>query len=172
MTRAWLPQRQRLPASASRTCCSLGRGVLASSARAVTTMPAVQYPHCAACSAMNAAWSGSGWSGVPRPSIVVTSRLPTLRAGVEHERTARPPTSTVHAPHWARPQPKCEPVRPRSFRSTYSRGTSGSSDSTSRVLPFTRSVSLAMLALVGERAEELHLGGALGQPFLLATLAV
>src|SRR5262244_2773864 len=42
ITRAWLPQRQRLPASASRTCCSLGRGVLLRSARAATTRPAVQ----------------------------------------------------------------------------------------------------------------------------------
>ncbi len=42
ITRAWLPQRQRLPASASRTCASLGRGVLVRSARAATTKPAVQ----------------------------------------------------------------------------------------------------------------------------------
>ena len=44
--------------------------------------------------------------------------LPTLGAGVTQERMARPPTSTVHAPHWARPQPKWVPVRPRSLRST------------------------------------------------------
>src|SRR5262249_23122861 len=43
ITRAWLPQRQRLPASASRTCSSVGRGVLVKSARAATTRPAVQY---------------------------------------------------------------------------------------------------------------------------------
>src|SRR5215475_6570852 len=76
--------------------------------------------------------------------MVMTSRLPTLRAGVMQERMARPPTRTVHAPHCARPQPKCVPVSPRSLRSTYSSGTSGSSDSTSRVRPFTRMVILAM----------------------------
>ena len=40
------------------------------------------------------------------------------RAGAMHERTARPLTSTVHAPHWASPQPKWVPVSPRSPRST------------------------------------------------------
>ena len=50
--------------------------------------------------------------------MVVTSWPVTARAGVTHERTARPATSTVQAPHWASPQPKCVPVRPRSFRST------------------------------------------------------
>src|SRR5439155_6713689 len=42
ITRAWLPHRHRLPASASRTCVSLGRRVWLRSARAVMTMPAVQ----------------------------------------------------------------------------------------------------------------------------------
>src|SRR5215813_8915302 len=100
---------------------------------------------------MKAAWSGSGCSGLPRPSMVMTSRLPTVRDGVMQERMARPPTRTVHAPHCARPQPKCVPVSPRSLRSTYSSGTSGSSESTSRVRPFTRMVILAMAvsALLG-----------------------
>src|SRR5215813_243322 len=100
---------------------------------------------------MKAAWSGSGCSGLPRPSMVMTSRLPTVRDGVMQERMARPPTRTVHAPHCARPQPKCVPVSPRSLRSTYSSGTSGSSESISRVRPFTRMVILAMAvsALLG-----------------------
>ena len=42
MTRTWLPQRQRLPASASRTCGSVGCGIRESRARAVMIMPAVQ----------------------------------------------------------------------------------------------------------------------------------
>ena len=42
ITRAWLPQRQRLPAIASRTCGSVGRGMRESRARAVMIMPAVQ----------------------------------------------------------------------------------------------------------------------------------
>ena len=35
-----------------------------------------------------------------------------------HERTASPSTSTVHAPHWPRPQPNLAPVSPSALRST------------------------------------------------------
>ena len=40
--RLWLPQRQRLPASPSRTCASVGRGLRSSSAFAAMIMPLVQ----------------------------------------------------------------------------------------------------------------------------------
>ena len=42
MMRSWVPQRQRLPASASRTCASLGCGVFCRRAAVVMTMPLVQ----------------------------------------------------------------------------------------------------------------------------------
>ncbi len=40
--RLWVPQRQRLPASADRTCASVGRGLRSSSSLAAMIMPAVQ----------------------------------------------------------------------------------------------------------------------------------
>ena len=38
--------------------------------------------------------------------------------GVTQERTARPPISTVQAPHWASPQPNFAPLSSRSLRKT------------------------------------------------------
>src|SRR5690242_19259786 len=113
---------------------------------------------------MNAACNGSGRSGEPSPSIVTTSEPATERAGAMQERTARPSTSTVHAPHWASPQPKWVPVRARSFRSTYSSGVSGSSVSTSRAVPFTLSVSLAMCPSPGSSCARVQLVTALAGP--------
>ena len=66
--RVCAPQRQRLPPSACFACSSVGRGARARSALVVMIMPLVQYPHCAACSAMNAACTRSGRSGVPSTS--------------------------------------------------------------------------------------------------------
>src|SRR5215467_7124604 len=42
-------------------------------------------------------------------------------AGVRHERTGLPSSSTVHAPHCPSPQPYLVPVMPRRLRSTESR---------------------------------------------------
>ena len=42
MIRLWVPQRQRLPSSAARTSCSLGRGLRSSSSFADMIMPLVQ----------------------------------------------------------------------------------------------------------------------------------
>src|SRR6266542_2444396 len=90
---------------------------------------------------MNACCNGCGLAGVPSPSRVTTF-LPTAEdTGTEHERTALPSTSTVHEPHWPRPQPKSGPCNPRSSRSAYSRGISGSSATTDAGLPFTLSAS-------------------------------
>src|SRR5207237_6420762 len=60
------------------------------------------------------------------PSRVVISAPATVPIGVTHERTARPRTMTVHAPHWPRPQPSFGPLSPRSSLSTYSSGVAGS----------------------------------------------
>src|SRR5205823_14165921 len=63
---------------------------------------------------------------VDRPSIVVVF-FPTARlTGTEQDRTARPPTSTVQAPHWPIPQPYLVPVSPIVSRRTHSSGVSGS----------------------------------------------
>src|SRR5215510_4241092 len=43
-----------------------------------------------------------------------------------HERTASPLMCTVHAPHWAMPQPYLVPVRPTCSLITHSRGVFGS----------------------------------------------
>ena len=42
MMRLWVPQRQRLPSSAARTSCSLGRGLRSSSSFADMIMPLMQ----------------------------------------------------------------------------------------------------------------------------------
>src|SRR5437899_400880 len=41
---------------------------------------------------------------------------PAAASGITQERTALPSRCTVHAPHWARPQPKLGPWSPRSLR--------------------------------------------------------
>src|SRR5881296_534082 len=90
---------------------------------------------------MNACCNGCGLAGVPSPSRVTTF-LPTAEdTGTEHDRTALPSTSTVHEPHWPRPQPKSGPCNPRSLRSAYSSGISGSSTTIDAALPFTLSAS-------------------------------
>ena len=48
--------------------------------------------------------------GSARPSIVVTSRPSAIAASVRQERTRRPSSSTVQAPHWPWSQPFLVPV--------------------------------------------------------------
>ena len=117
--------------------CSVGFLLVCSNAAACMIMPLMQYPHCTACSSMNALCSGCNWPGPPRPSSV-TIFLPAMVAtGITHERVALPSTSTVHAPHWPRPQPKRGPCRPRSSRNAYNRGICGSSAVIATGLPLT-----------------------------------
>ena len=66
------------------------------------------------------------------------------------ERTAFPSMITVHAPHWASPQPNRGPCRSRSSRKTYRSGVCGSA-STTRVWLFTRSEIRAMAILLSRR---------------------
>src|SRR5882724_6116451 len=54
--------------------------------------------------------------------MVVTFRPATAETGVTHERTAWPSRWTVHAPHWAMPQPYFTPVRWSRSRRTQSSG--------------------------------------------------
>ena len=73
--------------------------------------------------------------------ILAPSNPPTE---IEQERTASSFTWTVHAPHWAMPQPYLVPVMPISSRKTQSNGVSGSISSSCR-RPFTLSVIIASL---------------------------
>src|ERR1035437_847011 len=75
------------------------------------TIPLVQYPHCAACSAMNAACTAFGDSGEPKPSRVVMLRPDACFTGVMQERTGLPSIQTVQAPHWPLPQLRCRRIR-------------------------------------------------------------
>src|SRR5882762_546755 len=61
-----------------------------------------------------------------RPSIVVILAPPAALTGSWQERTGRPFTCTVQAPHCATPQPYLVPVRPTCSRITQSRGVVGS----------------------------------------------
>src|SRR4249920_2450830 len=83
---------------------------------------------------MKACCRGCGFSGVPRPSMVVT-----LPFAAE--------TATEHAPHCARPQPNFGPFRFSSLRNTYSSGVSGAA-ATSCSFPLTVIVVMAPLLSV------------------------
>src|SRR5262245_39871377 len=65
--------------------------------------------------------------------------------GSEQERTASPSTCTVHAPHWAIPQPYLVPVRPTFSRITHNNGVSGS---TSTLWDCPLMVRRAMVVLI------------------------
>src|SRR5260221_14479137 len=85
---------------------------------------------------MNDLCKGCGFSIVPNPSSVMTSSSPTSRRAIEHVLVSAPPTMAAQAPHCPRPQPNLGPFNPRSFRSTYGRGESGTA-STTLGSPFT-----------------------------------
>src|SRR5207302_9079798 len=108
----YVPQRQRFPAIACRISSFDGLGFAATSALADTIWPGVQKPHCSASAATNA--STSGWSR--SPSIVVTSRSPTVWTSVMQESVGTPLSCTVQAPQCPSPQATFVPVRPRSAR--------------------------------------------------------
>src|SRR3990172_545268 len=64
---------------------------------------------------------GWGFSGVPIPSTVVTSRPSTVGASTRHEFTGSPSSSTVQAPQFPCSQPNFGPVTCRCSRSRLSR---------------------------------------------------
>src|SRR5947199_7014331 len=91
-----------------------GRGFAGTSGEGETTCPGVQKPHWTASVRTNA-WT-RGWSR--SPSIVVTSRSPTVWTSVMQESAATPSSCTVQAPQCPSPQATFVPVRPRSSRNT------------------------------------------------------
>src|SRR6266566_3504602 len=95
---------------------------------------------------MKARCSGCSFSMVPSPSSVVIWPLAAAETVTEQERADLPSISTVHAPHWARPQPNFGPFSSRSLRRTYRSGVSGATEDSFRVAPFTRNVKSAMLS--------------------------
>src|SRR5947208_7697376 len=131
--RGYAPQRQRLPAIAWRTRSGVRFGSASTSAAAETIWPGVQNPHWSASARTNA--STSGWSR--RPSIVVTSRSPTVWTSVMHESTGTPSNCTVQAPQWPSAHATFVPVRPRSPRSV-SASVWPTGASTLYTPPFTR----------------------------------
>src|ERR1700674_3641895 len=70
--------------------------------------------------------------------------------GSMQERIVLFSTSTVHAPHWPRPQPNRGPCNSRLSRRTYSSGVLGSA-STTLDLPFTFSEIRAMVKFLSRQ---------------------
>ena len=103
--REWLPQRHKWRSKADRTSANLGCGVVSKRETNRMINPAVQYPHCAACSSMKACWTGCKLASGPRPSRVVTLRPLTALAGNSQEFSGLPSTRTVQAPQCPVPQP-------------------------------------------------------------------
>ena len=103
-----------------------GRGLRRSKASARIIIPAMQYPHCAACSSMKArlhrARVVDRAQALERDDLLALQRHHRRDAG-EHRRLS---ISTVQAPHCPRPQPNFAAFSPSSPRSTYSKGVSGS----------------------------------------------
>lgn len=117
-----------LPFIALSISASLGCGFFARRAAADMICPDWQYPHCGTSISIHAFCTG--WlSSADNPSIVVTCFPATLAIGVTHDRVARPPICTVHAPHNAMPQPNLVPGRPTTSRTAHSRGMLGSASS-------------------------------------------
>src|SRR4051812_5995635 len=108
----YAPQRHRLPDIACLTSSEVGSGRTSMSAAAETIWPGVQKPHWSASARTNE--STSGWPR--RPSIVVTSRSPTVWTSVMQESTGTPSSCTVQAPQCPSPQAIFVPVRPSSPR--------------------------------------------------------
>ena len=94
-----------------------GSGFLSSRALVAMIMPGVQKPHWMAPARTKASWIKWGFSGVPRPSTVMTSAPSSFTTFVMQERTDLPLTMTVQAPHCPfRSQDCLVPVRCRSPR--------------------------------------------------------
>src|ERR671930_155510 len=110
----------------------VGSGSASARAAADTIWPGVQKPHWSASARTNA--SASGGSG--SPSIVVTSRSPTVCTNVMHESTGTPSSWTVQLPQWPSPQAIFVPVSPSGPRSVSAR-VWPTGASTSYLAPFT-----------------------------------
>ena len=92
-------QRHRWASSAWSTVARPAAGRPAARAASRTTIPGVQNPHWLAPVAQNAL-AQRPRSAASRPSMVVTARPATRRAGVTHATRGCPSTRTVQQPHW------------------------------------------------------------------------
>src|SRR5438477_3773647 len=104
---------------------SVGCGFDESSETACMICPGWQYPHCETFTSAHAFCTACG-PCAEMPSMVVICNPPTVPICFEHDRTALPSCSTVHAPQSAMPQPNFVPVSPRMSRRYHSSGISGS----------------------------------------------
>src|SRR3954463_10120306 len=123
----YAPQRHRLPDIACLTSSEVGSGRASTSAAAETICPGVQKPHWSASARTKESTSGCS----ARPSIVVTSRSPTVWTSVMQESTGTPSSCTVQAPQCPSPHATLVPVSVRSSRrvSASVRPTGGSGSS-------------------------------------------
>ena len=101
-------QRQRFPFNAR------GRSCFCSSVKVADVMiiPAVQNPHWNPGASRNRCCIGCRFSGVPSPSMVVTSRPSARKAGVMQLCTGSPSSHTVQAPQSPASQPFLTPWHP------------------------------------------------------------
>ena len=80
-------------------------------------MPGVQKPHWSPCWSQKAFWIGCSTPPEARPSTVRTSWPSACTANIEHDFTARSPSSTItQQPQLDVSQPTCVPVSPHSSR--------------------------------------------------------
>src|SRR3954463_15911338 len=107
---------------------------------------------------MKAACSGCSCSGVPMPSIVVTSASLNDAASARHEAMRRPATSTVQAPQPPMSQPFFVPVMPSWSRITSSSDASGAISRSWRVVLMVMESAMGVLA---DRASSLVIVAAL-----------
>src|SRR5882672_6952802 len=144
-------QRHRLPAIASRICCSLGFLFEARSALVVMSMPGVQKPHCSPCFSTKPSCTACSFPPCSRPSTVVTLQPSACTASTVHDFTGWPSRWTVHAPQWLVSQPTCVPVILKFSRM---RCTSSRRDSTSasRTAPLMVTLILCMAMSIRSRA--------------------
>ena len=133
---------------------SVGRGFAARSATVDMMNPRVQMPHWNPPSSQNARWIGCkpAMPGpVASPATVLTCwPRPSLALSIVQLFTAFPSTSTAHAPHCARSQPRFEFERP-SWKFIVSQRLSRLSTSTVCLLPSIFSSTRRIVAGTAER---------------------
>ena len=114
---------QILPCIASLISSLVGEEFSFKNAEAVIIWPAWQYPHWGTSISFQASWTG--WVPLSEsPSIVVIDSSFNEESVIEQLLTATLFTWTVHAPHWAIPQPNFVPTRFSSSLKTQRRGVS------------------------------------------------
>src|SRR3979409_2227280 len=113
---AYSPHRQMLPARPSAIWAVVGFGIAPRSWTVDIMNPRVQMPHWNPPSSQNARWIGCSPATpgpVARPATVaIFCPLPRRALRTVQPLTALPSTSTAHAPHCARSQPRFEFERP------------------------------------------------------------